>query len=97
MDMREVAGFIASGAIALPPRTTVAQGAATSVLLAASPTVEGITGRCFEDCAEAEPVAGVEPRPGRLWAVSEDLARSPNRRRVREVTPSPRRGRRGTR
>ncbi|GHJ47631.1 oxidoreductase [Catellatospora sp. TT07R-123] len=32
-----------------------AQGAATSVLLAASPLVEGVTGRYFEDCAEAAP------------------------------------------
>src|SRR3954469_7987654 len=31
------------------------QGAATSVLLAASPLVEGVTGRYFEDCAEAAP------------------------------------------
>jgi NAD(P)-dependent dehydrogenase (short-subunit alcohol dehydrogenase family) len=88
MDMREVAEFVASGAIALPPQKTVEQGAATSVLLAASPTVEGITGRYFEDCAEAETVAGrdgavagVAPyaldgeNAARLWAVSEDLTR----------------------
>lgn len=34
---------------------TVAQGAATSVLLAASPQLEGVTGRYFEDAQEAEP------------------------------------------
>jgi NAD(P)-dependent dehydrogenase (short-subunit alcohol dehydrogenase family) len=33
---------------------TVAQGAATSALLAGSPAVEGVTGRYFEDCAEAD-------------------------------------------
>jgi NAD(P)-dependent dehydrogenase (short-subunit alcohol dehydrogenase family) len=33
----------------------VEQGAATSTLLAASPLVEGVTGRYFEDCQEAEP------------------------------------------
>lgn len=33
---------------------TVAQGAATSVMLAASPIVEGLTGRYFADCDEAE-------------------------------------------
>ncbi|MGC4935328.1 SDR family NAD(P)-dependent oxidoreductase [Gordonia sp. DT30] len=33
---------------------TVEQGAATSVLLAASPLVDGVTGRYFEDCQEAE-------------------------------------------
>ncbi|GAA2543409.1 SDR family NAD(P)-dependent oxidoreductase [Pseudonocardia hydrocarbonoxydans] len=32
---------------------TPAQGAATSVLLAASPSVAGVSGRYFEDCAEA--------------------------------------------
>ena len=32
-----------------------AQGAGTSVLLAASPLVEGVTGRYYEDCAEAVP------------------------------------------
>ena len=33
----------------------IEQGAATSTLLAASPLVEGVTGRYFEDCQEAEP------------------------------------------
>ncbi|MGW6139488.1 SDR family NAD(P)-dependent oxidoreductase [Streptomyces sp. NPDC055140] len=88
MDMQQVADFIASGELALPPGKTVEQGAATSVLVAASPTVEGITGRYFEDCAEAEPVyeragavAGVAPyalnreNAARLWTVSEDLVR----------------------
>ncbi|MFE2429872.1 SDR family NAD(P)-dependent oxidoreductase [Streptomyces sp. NPDC059373] len=88
MDMEQVAAFIASGELALPPQKTVEQGAATSVLLAASPTVEGITGRYFEDCAQAEPVAqragavaGVAPyaldreNAVRLWAVSEGLVR----------------------
>jgi NAD(P)-dependent dehydrogenase (short-subunit alcohol dehydrogenase family) len=35
---------------------TVEQGAATSVLLAASPLLEGIGGRYFEDCNEAHVV-----------------------------------------
>ncbi|WP_405986620.1 SDR family NAD(P)-dependent oxidoreductase [Streptomyces sp. NBC_00872] len=41
-----------------PPesRKTTQQGAATSVLLATSPALEGIGGRYFEDCAEAETV-----------------------------------------
>lgn len=64
------------------------QGAATSVLLAASPTVQGITGRYFEDCAQSDQVteratavAGVAPyalnreNAARLWVVSEDLVR----------------------
>lgn len=88
MDMDQVAAFIASGDLALPPQKSVEQGAATSVLLAASPTVQGVTGRYFEDCAESRPVteragavAGVAPyaldreNAARLWAVSEDLVR----------------------
>ncbi|WP_043665781.1 SDR family NAD(P)-dependent oxidoreductase [Streptomyces xylophagus] len=86
MDMDQVAAFIASGELALPPQKSVEQGAATSVLLAASPTVQGVTGGYFEDCARSEPVtqragavAGVAPyaldreNAARLWAVSEDL------------------------
>jgi NAD(P)-dependent dehydrogenase (short-subunit alcohol dehydrogenase family) len=60
---------------------TVEQGAATSVLLAASPLVDGVTGRYFEDCQEAGPftpgvrrgVADYAIDPGnarRLWDLS---------------------------
>jgi NAD(P)-dependent dehydrogenase (short-subunit alcohol dehydrogenase family) len=64
------------------PWRTVEQGAATSVLLAASPLVEGATGRYFEDCNEAEVATdpdaenGVQPHAldpddaARLWDVS---------------------------
>jgi NAD(P)-dependent dehydrogenase (short-subunit alcohol dehydrogenase family) len=66
---------------------TPEQGAATSVLLAASPLVEGIGGRYFEDCNEA-PVVDRRPEAGqpgvaryaldpanaeRLWDVSLEL------------------------
>jgi hypothetical protein len=34
---------------------TIEQGASTSALLTASLLVEGVTGRYFEDCQEAEP------------------------------------------
>lgn len=44
-----------------------AQGAATSVLLAASPLVKGVTGRYFEDNQEA-PVVSDANRPGRVAA-----------------------------
>ncbi|MGW3815386.1 SDR family NAD(P)-dependent oxidoreductase [Streptomyces sp. NPDC005046] len=87
-DMEQVGAMIAAGAFALPPGKTVPQGAATSVLLAASPTVQGVTGRYFEDCAEAErvaergtAVAGVAPyaldagNAARLWAMSQGLVR----------------------
>jgi NAD(P)-dependent dehydrogenase (short-subunit alcohol dehydrogenase family) len=60
------------------------QGAATSTLLAASPLVEGVTGRYFEDCNEAVPyVPGVRrgvaswaldpERAAKLWQVSLDM------------------------
>ncbi|MFE5690589.1 SDR family NAD(P)-dependent oxidoreductase [Streptomyces sp. NPDC056512] len=88
MDMEQVAAAMAAGELALPPGKTVQQGAATSVLMAASPTVEGVTGRYYEDCAEAKPVTergdavrGVAPyaldrdNAARLWVVSEDLVR----------------------
>jgi hypothetical protein len=68
---------------------TVEQGAATSVLVATSPLLDGIGGRYFENCNEAEvidPAASEEePRSGvaayaldpdnarRLWDVSLDL------------------------
>ncbi|GHJ39734.1 hypothetical protein Sm713_53430 [Streptomyces sp. TS71-3] len=64
------------------PWKTVEQGAATSVLLAASPLVEGVTGRYFEDCNEAEPTTDPEAHEGirpfaldptaaaRLWDIS---------------------------
>jgi NAD(P)-dependent dehydrogenase (short-subunit alcohol dehydrogenase family) len=63
---------------------SVAQGAATSVLLAASPLVEGVSGRYFEDCQIAGPhIAGirrgvaayaVDPdRASALWTLSEQL------------------------
>jgi NAD(P)-dependent dehydrogenase (short-subunit alcohol dehydrogenase family) len=69
---------------------TVEQGAATSVLLAASPLVDGVTGRYFEDCQIA---AGHTPgirrgvatyamdpeKAARLWNLSLDLLNHPRR------------------
>ena len=66
---------------------TVEQGAATSVLVATSPLLDGVGGRYFEDCAEAPVIArrgeaglgGVAPyaldaaNAERLWDVSLDL------------------------
>ena len=62
----------------------IPQGAATSMLLAASPLVEGVTGTYFEDCQEAVPyvpgvrrgVAAYALDPALavpLWTLSEDL------------------------
>jgi NAD(P)-dependent dehydrogenase (short-subunit alcohol dehydrogenase family) len=72
----------------LPPVKTIEQGAATSVLLAASPDVEGVTGRYYEDCAQAlqineraDNTAGVAPyvldldNAERLWQISSALTR----------------------
>jgi hypothetical protein len=70
---------------------TVEQGAATSVLVATSPQLEGIGGRYFEDCNEAvvvEPSASEPFDSGvaayaldpdnarRLWELSENLTRA---------------------
>jgi NAD(P)-dependent dehydrogenase (short-subunit alcohol dehydrogenase family) len=66
---------------------TAEQGAATSVLLATSPQLEGVGGRYFEDCNEAQVIArrdattisGVAPyaldpdNAERLWEVSLEL------------------------
>jgi NAD(P)-dependent dehydrogenase (short-subunit alcohol dehydrogenase family) len=70
-----------------PLRKSLAQGAATSVLLAASPLVDGVGGRYFEDCNEARIVherptdfsGGVAPyaldaaNAERLWDVAMGL------------------------
>ncbi|MER6435981.1 SDR family NAD(P)-dependent oxidoreductase [Streptomyces sp. NPDC001185] len=72
----------------VPPELikSVEQGAATSVLLATSPHLEGVGGRYFVDCNETEVVDrrsgtlhgvaryAVDPESARrLWAVSQDL------------------------
>jgi NAD(P)-dependent dehydrogenase (short-subunit alcohol dehydrogenase family) len=77
------ASFDPSGKTGVSEKT-IEQGAATSVLLAASPLVEGATGLYFEDCQEAEPftpgvrrgVADHALNPAdarRLWDVSVEL------------------------
>jgi NAD(P)-dependent dehydrogenase (short-subunit alcohol dehydrogenase family) len=69
------------GAAAAVPWKTPEQGAATSVLVATSPLLEGVRGRYFEDCNEAGPnqpgtargVAAYALDPeaaARLWQVS---------------------------
>lgn len=68
-------------------RKSPEQGAATTVLLAASPLLDGVSGRYFEDCNEAEQVprrptdftggyaayALDAENAARLWAVSQQL------------------------
>ena len=53
MDRAALADLRASGAFRFK---TLEQGAATSVLVATSPQLEGVGGRYFEDCNEAEVV-----------------------------------------
>ncbi|MET7403126.1 SDR family NAD(P)-dependent oxidoreductase [Dactylosporangium sp. NPDC005572] len=83
-------GDIAAAPASFDPASTdvswkdVEQGAATSVLLAGSPLVAGVTGRYFEDCQEAGPhrpgvrrgVAAYALDPeaaARLWDLSAEL------------------------
>ena len=77
------ASFDPSGTTGVSEKN-VAQGAATSVLLAASPLVEGVTGKYFEDCQEAVPFTpgvrrgvaayAIDPANARrLWDVSVKL------------------------
>jgi NAD(P)-dependent dehydrogenase (short-subunit alcohol dehydrogenase family) len=86
MTPDDLAAFGETTDLALPPAKSIEQGAATSVLLAASPDVEGVTGRYYEDCDEAQRVTergthtgGVAPYaldPGnaeRLWQISTEL------------------------
>lgn len=81
---RHVGGMVLT---ATQLQKTVEQGAATSVLLAASPLVEGVSGRFFADCNEAALVtqrqpdySGVAPyaldadNAERLWEVSLRMA-----------------------
>jgi NAD(P)-dependent dehydrogenase (short-subunit alcohol dehydrogenase family) len=61
MDPQVVADLVASGRYTFK---SLEQGAATSVLLATSPLLEGVGGRYFEDCNEAaivDPTASDEP------------------------------------
>jgi NAD(P)-dependent dehydrogenase (short-subunit alcohol dehydrogenase family) len=84
MDQERLKKLVDSGAYTFK---TTAQGAATSVLAAASPLLDGIAGRYFEDCNEA-PLAsrapegaggGVAPyaldpsNANRLWELSLQL------------------------
>jgi hypothetical protein len=88
MGADDLAAFGERTTLRLPPEKTSEQGAATSVLLAASPDVEGVTGRYYEDCAEAlqiseraDHTAGVAPyvldldNAERLWQISSALTR----------------------
>src|SRR6056297_2229367 len=59
----------------LPMTTTVAEGASTAVYLAASPRVDGLSGRYFADCEPKEPSAAARDRTTQrqLWERSAEL------------------------
>src|SRR6202012_5805304 len=57
MGADDLANFGETTDLALPQVKTVGRGGASSVLMAASPDVEGVPGRYYEDCAEAALVA----------------------------------------
>jgi len=79
VDPEAIARLIAARGGAITWKTPE-QGAATSVLLAASPLLDGVTGRYFEDCNESGPAEGdlrgvaayaIDPEAAaRLWQVS---------------------------
>jgi NAD(P)-dependent dehydrogenase (short-subunit alcohol dehydrogenase family) len=86
MGPDDLADFGQQTDLTLPQVKTIEQGAATSVLLAASPDVEGVSGRYYEDCAEAPVIheraghtGGVAPyaldpnNAERLWQISNEL------------------------
>ncbi|MBW0104964.1 SDR family NAD(P)-dependent oxidoreductase [Pseudonocardia sp. KRD291] len=84
--LRMQAGAGAGAPQEIPRWKTPEQGAATSVLLAASPLVSGVTGRYFEDVNEAAPAEpgvyrgvaahAVDPDiAARLWELSERAVR----------------------
>ncbi|WP_374688298.1 SDR family oxidoreductase [Promineifilum sp.] len=71
---RGVVGLFMTRLVPLFART-VEQGAATSVYLAASPKVAGISGRYFTDCqaVQSSPASYDRAAAAQLWAVSEAL------------------------
>jgi NAD(P)-dependent dehydrogenase (short-subunit alcohol dehydrogenase family) len=87
MGPDDLANFGRETDLALPPVKTIEQGAATSVLLAASAELDGVTGRYYEDCAEAPVVDERDGHTGgvaryaldhnnaeRLWQISNELS-----------------------
>jgi WW domain-containing oxidoreductase len=65
------------GIVFMPFSKSVAQGAATSCLLAAHPALERVTGRYYSDCQEASSSSAAkdDTLADRLWSVSEELIR----------------------
>ena len=63
IDMQAVASMMAAGELALPPGKTVQQGAATSVLMAASPTTAGSPASTTKTAHRPSPSPSAPGRP----------------------------------
>jgi NAD(P)-dependent dehydrogenase (short-subunit alcohol dehydrogenase family) len=89
-NLKRYIGEISNSPATFDPHSTsvswksIQQGAATSVLLAGSPLLDGVSGRYFEDCNEAEPNQpgtrrgfakyALDPeKAARLWQVSVEM------------------------
>ena len=64
---------------------TLEQGAATSVFVAVSPQLEGVSGRCFADCKEA-PVVEPGAAGGRGFGVAAYAIDPDNARRLWDLS-----------
>jgi NAD(P)-dependent dehydrogenase (short-subunit alcohol dehydrogenase family) len=76
----DASGLLALGVvIGKPFLATPAKGAATSIYLASSPDVAGVTGRYFMRCKPATPSKAAQDAraAARLWQVSEELVAAP--------------------
>ncbi|MFJ8310981.1 MULTISPECIES: SDR family NAD(P)-dependent oxidoreductase [unclassified Streptomyces] len=78
---RHTEGGRGSGGVPAELIKTVEQGAATSVLLATSPLLEGVGGRYFADCNETE-TETVDHRTGTLHGVARYAVDPDNARRL---------------
>ncbi|MFC4529912.1 SDR family NAD(P)-dependent oxidoreductase [Sphaerisporangium dianthi] len=87
VSMEEIERLRTANPTAVTDWKTPEQGAATSVLVATSPLLDGIGGRYFEDCEEAGPnrpgtrtgvaAYAVDPEAAaRLWQISEEFLAS---------------------
>jgi len=65
------------------------EGAKTQVYLASSPEVEGVSGKYFDKCKPKTPnrEAQDDEAAKRLWAISEEMIRSPRRDRATRQDP----------
>ncbi|MFG3019306.1 SDR family NAD(P)-dependent oxidoreductase [Streptomyces sp. NPDC048254] len=78
-NLQRHTGGRGSGRVPAELIKTTEQGAATSVLLATSPLLEGVGGRYFDDCNESEVV---DRRTGRLHGVARYAVDPDNGRRL---------------